>query len=154
MSRSMFNRSAIHEECKVSPSHTGVTSETRLGASHLQTTLRQIDLEFGEHTLCFFCTLGQGNDVISEAQHVPTNWSVRTDNDLIYGPVHEEKKTNVEAKKKNADANWRRAPDPKGGAVFRPRKRTTQNGYAQCVPVLGRPLSGPENGSIFGTSFL
>ena len=97
MSRSMFNRSAIHEECKVSPSHTGVTSETRLGASHLQTTLRQIDLEFGEHTLCFFCTLGQGNDVISEAQHVPTNWSVRTDNDLIYGPVHEEKKTNVEA---------------------------------------------------------
>jgi hypothetical protein len=63
------------------------------------------------------------------------------------------KKANVEAKQKNADANWRRAPDPKGGAVFRPRKRTTQNGYAQCVPVLGRRFCGPESDPIFGTTF-
>ncbi len=38
----------------------------------------------------------------------------------------------------------------KYGAAFRPKKVTTQSGYALCVPVLGRRFCGPENDPIFG----
>ena len=60
------------------------------------------------------------------------------------------KQTNSEPKKKNAVAEFRTVHDPKYGVVFQPRKWTTQAWYALCVPGLGCPLSGLENGPFLG----